>query len=78
MPKYPKVNILSLEFLFIVDRSGMVTKANIELVFTQVYQSQDYQNSKGKVGDVRKYVKIIDALSTPKFEYDVHSKTFVR
>ena len=56
----------------------MVSRTNIELVFNQVYQSQDYQSSKGKVGDVRKYVKVIDAFSTPKFDYDVHAKTFNR
>lgn len=56
----------------------MVTRANIELVFSQVYQSQDYQATKGKVGEVRKYVKVIDAFSTPKFDYDVHLKSFNR
>lgn len=60
------------------DRSGMVTKWNIELVFNQVYQAQDYkETSKGRQ-DIRKYIKVLDAFNTPKFEYDVHGKVFNR
>jgi DNA polymerase epsilon subunit 2 len=59
------------------DRSGMVSKQNIELVFNQVYQSQDYKESgKGHHQDIRKYIKVLDSFNTPKFEYDVHGKVF--
>lgn len=58
------------------DRSGMVSKQNIELVFNQVYQSQDYKESSKGNQDIRKYIKVLDAFETPKFEYDVHGKLF--
>lgn len=64
--------------LSFVDRTGMVSKVNIEIVYNQVFQSQDYLQAKGKVGDVRKYVRVINAQDTPKFEYDVHAKAFKR
>ena len=54
----------------------MVSKANIELVFNQVYQAQDYKDSKGKISDVRKYIKVLNSFAIPKFEYDVHGKVF--
>lgn len=63
----------------LIDRSGMIHKANIELVFNQVYQSQDYKDSAGgksSFSDVRKYIKVINAADTPKFDYDVHGKSF--
>ena len=55
------------------DRSGMVSKHNIEIVFNQVYQAQDYKDSSK---DIRKYITVLDAFNTPKFEYDVHGKVF--
>ena len=58
------------------DRSGMVSKQNIELVFNQVYQAQDYKESGKGQQDIRKYIKVLDAFNTPKFEYDVHGKVF--
>lgn len=57
------------------DHTGMVSKHNIEVVFNQVYQAQDYKDSSK---DIRKYVTVIDAFNTPKFEYDVHAKGFKR
>lgn len=58
------------------DRSGMVSKQNIELVFAQVYQAQDYKEAGKGQQDIRKYIKVLDAFNTPKFEYDVHGKVF--
>lgn len=55
------------------DRSGMVSKHNIEVVFNQVYQAHDYKDSSR---DIRKYITVLDAFNTPKFEYDVHGKVF--
>ncbi len=60
------------------DRSGMVTKSNIELVFNQVYQAHDYKESSKERQDIRKYIKVLDAFNTPKFEYDVHGRVFIR
>lgn len=58
------------------DRTGMVSKSNIELVFNQVYQSQDYKESSKSHQDIRKYIKVLDAFNLPKFEFDVHGKVF--
>ena len=55
------------------DRSGMVSRHNIEVVFNQVYQAHDYKDS---AKDIRKYITVLDAFNTPKFEYDVHGKVF--
>ena len=55
------------------DRSGMVSRHNIEIVFNQVYQAHDYKDS---AKDIRKYITVLDAFNTPKFEYDVHGKIF--
>ena len=60
------------------DRSGMVTIQNIEIVFNQVYQAQDYKETLKGRQDIRKYIKILDAFNTPKYDYDVHGKVFNR
>lgn len=57
------------------DRSGMVSKANIEVVFNQVYQSQDNKDT-SKALDVRNYIRVLNTTDIPKYEYDVHSKVF--
>ena len=53
------------------DRSGMVSRHNIEVVFNQVYQAHDYKDS---AKDIRNIYNRIRCFNTPKFEYDVHGK----
>lgn len=56
----------------------MVSRANIELVFAQVYSTHDSREKSGQPVNVCKFVKVIDAFATPKHEYDVHAKAFRR